>query len=299
MGFTELEQELISIGLSEKESAIYIALLELGTAVVSDVSKKSKINRSTSYVLLESLSKKGLVSISRQASMRWYTPAPPERLVQLIDEQVKHDTQLLNQARALLPELKSVFNGVGPKPKVSFFEGVEGMRRVYDDTLTSNETILTNASIDNVRAVWPEYFSNYFHRHAHGDINTHPIHPNPSAARERLNTEPEAARESESIPADNHNCSPKIYIYDNKITFISFRDKFGLIIEHAELANAMKKVFELSWAETKRHDPRQKLTGPARTSPPPPTPSLALITTNHDAETAAKIVLVNSGRSMV
>lgn len=256
MGFTHLEQELIHFGLTEKEAAIYVSLLELGTSVVSEVSKKSKINRSTSYVLLESLSKKGLVSISLQQNMRYYTPAPPERLVQLIDERVKHDTQLLGQIRNLLPELKSMFNGIGPKPKVSYFEGAEGIRSVYEDTLTSAETILAYASIENMHTALPDYFPDYYRRRARRGIHIRSIHPDTPASRERINFDREEARESVLVPADAYNFSPEINIYDNKITFMSLREKFGLIIESAELANAMKKAFELSWSEAKRHDPR-------------------------------------------
>ena len=34
----------------------------------------------------------------------------------------------------------------------------------------------------------------------------------------------------------------------------SWRGKLGIIIESAEIADAMKKIFELAWAEAKRLD---------------------------------------------
>ena len=75
-----LNDKLEKFGLSNKEAKVYLSLLELGTSVVSDVAKKSQINRSTAYVLLESLAKHGLVSISERKNVRLYTPAPPERI---------------------------------------------------------------------------------------------------------------------------------------------------------------------------------------------------------------------------
>ena len=48
--------------------------------------------------------------------------------------------------------------------------------------------------------------------------------------------------------------SPEINIYDNKIIFMSWQEKFSLIIESQELADAFKKIFDLSWQEAKRLD---------------------------------------------
>lgn len=247
-----IEQQLTSFGLSDKESRTYLTLLELGTAAVSDVSKKSKINRSTSYVLLESLAKRGLVSISTRGKTRLYNPAPPERLVQLIEERVKTTTEMLGQARAVLPELKSIYTGIGPKPKVSFFEGAEGIRSVYEDTLTSPETILAYASIENMHEALPDYFPDYYRRRAKRGIHIQSIFPDTPAARERVKHDRQEDRTAVLVPTSDYAFSPEINIYDNKVVFMSLREKFGLIIESEELASAMKKIFALSWKEAKR-----------------------------------------------
>ena len=49
---------LISVGFSEKEAAVYLALLELEVAGVTEIAKKSNIKRSSTYVVLESLKQK-------------------------------------------------------------------------------------------------------------------------------------------------------------------------------------------------------------------------------------------------
>jgi sugar-specific transcriptional regulator TrmB len=122
-----LLEKLERFGLSHKESKVYLSLLELGTSIVSDIAKKSSTNRSTAYVLLESLVHRGLVSISEKGGIKLYTPAPPDRLVQYLEESVKKYTELIGIAHTVLPELKSMYVGVGPKPRVQFFEGLEGI----------------------------------------------------------------------------------------------------------------------------------------------------------------------------
>ncbi len=73
-------KQLIEFGLSEKEAKTYLALLELEVATVSEVSKTANINRSSAYVVLESLKKKGLAGISDDKNIRRYIAASPDLL---------------------------------------------------------------------------------------------------------------------------------------------------------------------------------------------------------------------------
>ena len=56
------KEKLQKLGLSDKEASVYLAMLELGPSVVSDIAKKANINRSTVYVVLEFLKKRGIPS---------------------------------------------------------------------------------------------------------------------------------------------------------------------------------------------------------------------------------------------
>ncbi len=250
----ELTAKIAEFGLSPKEAAAYLALLSFGTGTAREVSRASGLNRSTSYVLLEALVKKGLASISQKEQNRFYTAAPPERLVQSLEDDARKATARLGSARTLLPELKSIFVGIGPKPKVTFYDGEQGIESVYEDTLSSSEKILAYASIENMHAALPHYFPQYYRRRAEKGIHIRSIHPDTPEAYERTKHDKEEDRDSALVPKEDYNFSPEINIYDNKIVFMSLKEKFGLIIESEELVSAMKKVFELSWAEAKRLD---------------------------------------------
>ena len=57
----------------------------------------------------------------------------------------------------------------------------------------------------------------------------------------------EEKREVAFVPADIYGFSPEINIYDNKVMIASWREKLGIIIESEEIADAMKKIYELAW----------------------------------------------------
>ena len=244
---TSLIEKLEKFGLSNKEAQVYVSLLELGTAVVSEVANKAELNRSTAYVLLESLVKHGLVSISERKKIRLYTPAPPERIVDILEDNVKKYTELVGLAHGVLPELKSMYVGGGPKPKVQFFEGTAGIKTAYEDTLTSKETIRAYASIENMHLALPSYFPEYYKRRASKGIKIRAIFPDTDEAKERIKHNMEESRDTRLVSRDEFALSPEINIYDNKIVFMSLVEKFALIIESKELSDAFKKAFELSW----------------------------------------------------
>lgn len=247
----KLEQALINIGLSEKEAGVYISLLELGRGTVSQISRRANINRTTGYDILDSLSAKGLVSISGKEPKQEYSAESPENLSRFITEDIKKKHDALKRTETLIPELKSIHN-VTDRPRVRFYEGTEGLVEVYEDTLTSHEPIRAYATVDDMHAALPNYFPKYYKRRAVAGISIRAITPKTPVGIERRAQDKEEAREMAFVPADKYYFSPEINIYDNKVMIASWREKLGIIIESSEIADAMKKIYELAWAEAKR-----------------------------------------------
>ncbi len=248
-----LNSALISIGFSEKEANVYTALLELGKATVSQIARKAKINRTTGYDILDNLINKGLVSISGKEPKQEYVAESPDKIKQLLEKELKKGESYLSQAENIIPQLKSIHN-VSERPKVRFYEGKEGLIEVYEDTLNSHEPIRAYANVDDMHKALPGYFPKYYERRTNAGISIRAIIPMNEAGIERASRDKEEARESALVPVDKYYFSPEINIYDNKVMIASWREKLGIIIESQEIADAMKTIFELAWAEAKRLD---------------------------------------------
>ncbi len=142
---------------------------------------------------------------------------------------------------------------------MKFYEGTEGLRDVYEDTLTSSEPILAYASIDDMHKALPNYFPEYYKRRAQKGISIKGIVPMTEKALERSNFNTSEKREIAFVPPDKYYFSPEINIYDNKVMIASWREKLGIIIESEEIADAMKKIYELAWARAKELDKEIKI----------------------------------------
>src|SRR3989338_2707341 len=256
----ELKNLLIDVGLKPKEADVYLAILALGQGTASKIARKAHVARTTVYEILSLLFDKGLVTLTGKEPKQEYMAESPENLRVYIESELgKIQTDLEDAKNILIPQLKSIHN-VGSRPKVMFYEGEEGLKKVYEDTLTSHEEIRAYATYDDMQKALPGYFPEYFYRRAGKGIPIKAIFPFTKAGVELSGFNEAQKRETAMVPADKYYFSPEINIYDNKVMIASWKEKLGIIIESNEIADAMKKVFELSWAEAKRLDSELKKT---------------------------------------
>ena len=74
-----LQNVLVNIGLSPKESKVYLAALELGPSPASDIALRSKLNRVSTYDILEKLIKRGFISTYTQKRVKYFVATEPDR----------------------------------------------------------------------------------------------------------------------------------------------------------------------------------------------------------------------------
>src|SRR3989344_338048 len=165
----ELPTTLHSLGFSEKEATVYVAILELGHGTVTEIARKAGINRTTGYDILDSLANKGIVNVTGKEPRQEYAAEPPESVISYLKKEVEIAKERIARAETLIPQLRSV-HATQNRPRIKFYEGSDGLKQVYEDTLTSTEPIRAYANIDDVHQGIPNYFPNYFKRRAEKGI---------------------------------------------------------------------------------------------------------------------------------
>jgi sugar-specific transcriptional regulator TrmB len=252
-----LKTRLLAFGFSDKEATVYVTLLALGKAAVSRITAKAGINRTTGYDILSSLVRRGVVSVSGKEPKQEYVAEPPAALTAHLERESERLKDSAKQSEQLVQELGLIYAHAS-RPRIRFYEGTKGLQRVYEDTLTSSEPIRAYATVDDMHKALPDYFPTYYKRRAKKDIAIRAIVPQTPSGEERRAHDAEEKREIAFVPPDRYYFSPEINIYDGKVLIASWREKLGIIIESQEIADAMKKIYELAWAEAKRLDSASK-----------------------------------------
>jgi len=236
----ELLPVLTNIGLTDKEAKVYLSLIELGTSVVSNIANKAKINRVTTYDILEKLKEKGLVSSFSKQKISYFSPADPE----IVASNYEQRSKALLQA---VPSLKRL-RGETAHPRIQYFEGLEGIKAIYTDTLTAKTEILNFSNSEEIRKIWPTYDKDYVSKRAKKKIFLKGIITNDEAGKKVKSEDALYHREMRLIPKDQYNFTNEINIYDDKVSIISFTDEIiGMIIESKEIANTQRAIFSIAW----------------------------------------------------
>ena len=128
---------LKDLGLSAKEIAVFTALLDIGPSDVRGITARSGINRGTAYDVLENLESQGLVVKSEHGSRLKFSPISPVQLVEVLKAKQAKLQKFQTQVEESLPELMARFGQAGGKPKVSVWEGKNGIRTILADVLES------------------------------------------------------------------------------------------------------------------------------------------------------------------
>jgi sugar-specific transcriptional regulator TrmB len=257
-----LLDSLKKVGFSEKEALVYTHLIRLGAQPASVIAEKAEINRTTTYDIIETLTKKGLISSIKKDGITYFKALDPKELLNYLErEKVEHVKQLEKQQKeieTLLPALISLENPESTKPKVTFYEGEKGMRQAYEDTLTSSETILAYANVEDMHKGLPNFFPEYYQRRGvEKKIHIKCIAPDNKTSIERHSHDKKENREMILIPEKEYDFSPEINVYDDKVLFASWREKMAIIIKSKEIADFHKKMYKLAWTAAKIESKKQ------------------------------------------
>ncbi|MFC1598523.1 TrmB family transcriptional regulator [Patescibacteria group bacterium] len=242
-----LAQKLQQIGLTDKEAKVYQSLLELGQATAQSVASKSGVNRATTYVALESLIDKGLVSSILKQKKTFFIIESPLQLLELLYKEQKSTDEKIVVAKKLMPELEMLERLTGERAKVKLFEGKSGIEliqksiersklKVFDTIFHVNEALnyfpispddhrqVIERKIKDVRAIFiydPKL-----------PIPKYPVFK---------------GEERRYLPANKFPFHADFTFWVDRVALISFDNLVGIVIENKTIVEALRTMFNLAW----------------------------------------------------
>lgn len=256
MGKTVLNS-LIDFGLSEKEARTYTALVEFGSATVYDLAKRSGVNRSSSYVVLESLRKRGLISVSGGENVRRYVAASPDTLLRMADYAAKEQTRVKNEIMIAVSQLKSLQKDARRKPTVRVFDGAEGVMAALEESLYDNREKLLRICYSHKRLVGHdrtlfEYLEGYVKARKRLGIRIRSIQPYDELV-DYIRAHCPKGDKVLFLPEERYSFPSDMAICDDRIGYLSTKGSMAaVVVENKEMADLMKSVFDMAWKEAER-----------------------------------------------
>lgn len=239
----DIKKYLEQIEIKGKRADIYLACLELGGATAYLIAKKSGIKRPTAYDIIDQLTREGLVHKTIKGSIAHFLPTDPQVFMNKTKEKMQ-------RVEAIMPILQNLYNSPKIKPFIRYFEGPEGIREMYEDSLKSlkkGEEIMGYVG-EGITEYLPEYAREYVKRRVEKGVPFRGIYKSAPGLMEYMKNNQKQLRTARILNEKDFPVSNETNIYKNKMAIASYgREMFGMIIESEEIARSQKAIFELLW----------------------------------------------------
>jgi HTH-type transcriptional regulator, sugar sensing transcriptional regulator len=243
MNKSTLENTLVDSGLSENEARVYLAALSLGPATVLAIARTAGIKRTTVYAVVEALKQKGLMNTEVHGFKNLFAAQDPERLLSLLESR----KEVVKKA---MPDFAGLYNLKGGESTIKYYEGLEGIKAVYEDlikTIRPHE----NYSIISNQAEWinldKKFFQDFTERRAKLPINIRALMQDSPAAREYKKFERNYNLQAKFLPEGtdlitNLVVTPQRVVIHQLISPIT-----AIVIENKSVIQMHQQFFELMW----------------------------------------------------
>lgn len=236
----ELKNTLIEIGLSEKEALIYLSILKVSTASLTNISEASGIKRTTLYGYIDILLNKWFIIKVVKSKRILYKASNPENILK--DMQKKSNVFSKN-----LPKLIEIYEQSSSKPSFVVHEKLSGIKSIYKEIQEGYNNIYAivsaQAFTENIKLndrlqflEWIKKNGNKIYNLAEDNIEWRKF------AKEYAKGE----MSLRFLPKE-FNISTDILIYGNKTAFISFKNLNWVVINNKEIADCMKWLHQIAW----------------------------------------------------
>ena len=233
-------------GLTESQAKGYLALIKHGALSPADLAEKTGETRTNAYAIADKLTALGL-AIKKDGKPATYSPAHPSALELLAEKRRKVVIANERAVKDNISPLIDAFYAATEMPGAEVFQGIDGIKQVYDDTLrTQRDIYLVRTTADAVD-LGEAYLDNYRTKRAQLNIHTYALTPDTEVGRRHTASgEDKKMLFHRTILPDTYSAPVEIDVYGNKIALITYGDtQMATIITSPPIAEAMRQLLRM------------------------------------------------------
>ncbi len=241
MSQKQITQTLQNLGLTETESRVYLAMLELGPSSVQNIAKKAHISRTAAYDIIGALQTKGISSTFQKGKKNFFSVEDPKRLESYFSKHLDFMKEQLGEFKHFVPELR-LLQGED-KPKVRYYSGDEGIHALFRDVhMSRTRELFEFADVDSLyEHVHQDRFLPLRKRYSFDDIAVKALF------RGTLRNAVKGVQYRQ-VKIHAKMFSGEIWLYSDRIAFTKFEgDIEVVIIENKTFSEAMRVIMQIAW----------------------------------------------------
>jgi predicted DNA-binding transcriptional regulator len=240
-----IKEYLEKLGFSEKETTLYLAVLQKGRVSIPEVAKITGINRTTVYSVAGELFEKGYIIQDLGSKPNMLIAVPPEELRSIAQRQK-------NLIESIIPELHAISKDTGfSVPKIKFVPEVDVESYLYSEADRWDKSM---AEID--KTLWGFQDPTFAPRYKKW-IEWYYTRPHTKDFKVKMITNseekdmPKLAQRELMYLGDQFDFNSAIWVRGHYIIMVSYKEKPNYLIEiyDKRLAHNLRELFKGIWAK--------------------------------------------------
>lgn len=242
-----IEQILMENGLTRKESALYLSILEAGETTLAHAAEKAHLKRSTVYSLVNGMRERGFLSETKRRGICYVSALSPRLLI----ERFERSTEA---AKSVLPQLMDIAYASPVKPRIRFYDSIDGLNQILFDAASCKQDYIGFTDYERMpKEMYSFIRKKVAPQREKDNVTLRLIIPQNERNRQIL-SEYRHRVEHRMIAFPSRKNHIEILLYHPaKIGFMSFArgEMFGLVIDSEAIFVTLKDLFTLIWEQAK------------------------------------------------
>lgn len=244
MTINQLEQ----LGLTRRETNLYIHLLKSGPASATDSAAALDMPRPNIYEVAKTLNTKGLIRYSLTNRGKLLVAESPKRIEAIAQEK-------LALAKSLVPGLLELGTVSGFQSSITFFEGKKAMQNLMWEALGSKKKEISFlwSPKDMDKILGKKLIEKFIAERLKRNIKIRSLRPVEKESFYAIESTSSFGKEMTGVAyvPEDYSFSLSMALFDNKVAFFSSQNEsFGFFVESKEFSKVMTMFYNSLWSNS-------------------------------------------------
>ncbi len=249
-----MNEVLTQIGLSPDEVIAYEYLLTSGARTAGDLARHTAIKRGTAYNVLGDLVSRGLArQYEGKNKVIRFALEHPSKIEEMLAGKKRALEESVSSISVAIPALTSRWNLVYHRPAVRYYEGLAGLRAVYEDINNEGKDILLIRSVyDDDKPELDKVVNKQIEKQIELGIKTKALTPVDVETYKTIEQFDKVRLVERRLAPKGELVLPgQIIVYANKVAITDLKGALiSTLIENENIAETFRQLFEYSWARS-------------------------------------------------
>ncbi|MEI6690741.1 MAG: helix-turn-helix domain-containing protein [bacterium] len=245
----ELTTYLQTLGVEREMAEVYLLLIKTGPQTALQLSRETKLSRTSMYRLLERMQSAGLVEMRTEENTTKAEAAPLSQIARMV-EQKKMNTE---EVVAKWPETEKILQNLAgvqqPETKVLYYRGVDGIKQMVWNVLRAKSEVVGYTYRDLAEFIGEPYMQEFAGEFVRRNLRMRDVYGSSYKQSEKIKYDWGGNIESRAVTNLTLEIDHQMDIYDDVVSFYNWYEGevFGIEVYNPKVAKLQRQLFELAW----------------------------------------------------